>query len=96
MENQEAIKAFLEKNKDLFWHFDKTKLEALSIDVIVEYILNYGDENSVKELFEVYGLGETASIFFKNTNEGPRINYLPEVKNYFTLYFNRHAPRNFK
>lgn len=96
MENQEARIAFLEKNKDLFWHFDKTKLEALSIDVIVEYILNYGDENSVKELFEVYGLGETASIFFKNTNEGRRINYLPEVKNYFTLYFNRHAPRNFK
>jgi hypothetical protein len=96
MENQEAIKAFLEKHQDLFWHFDKSKLEALSIDVVVEYILNYGDESSIKELFEVYGLEEIASVFFKNTNEGRRINYLPEVKNYFTLYFNRHAPRNFK
>ncbi len=96
MENQEAIKAFLEKYKDLFWHFDKTKLELLSVDVVVEYILNYGDEHAVKELFQVYGLKETASVFFKNTFTGRRINYLPEVKNYFTLYFNRHAPRNLK
>jgi hypothetical protein len=89
-------KQFLSKHQDLFWHFDKTKLENLSLDIVVEYVLNYGDENSVRELLDVFGLEKVANIFSKNTAEGRRVNYFPEVQNFFTIYFNRHAFRSSK
>jgi len=94
MESKSEIEHFLQKNKDLFWHFDKSKLNQLSLDVIIEYILNYGDEEATKELIDIVGIEKVANIFFKNTASGRRVNYFPEVKNFFTIYFNRHAPRN--
>ena len=85
---------FLERNRDLFWHFDKSKLDALPYDVVVEYILNYGSEESVKELIAILGIRQVADIFFKNTGPGRRSNYFPQTQHFFTLYFNRHASRN--
>jgi hypothetical protein len=83
-------KEFLDKHKDLFWHFNKTQLEDLSDDILVEYILNYGDEKAVKELIDLLGIHQVAAIFFRNT-KGKRINYLPEVQNFFYHYFLRNA-----
>ena len=96
MISESKRKQFLSKHQDLFWHFDKLKLENLSLDVIVEYVLNYGDENSVRELIDVFGLERVAEIFSNNTSAGRRVNYFPEVKNFFTIYFNRHAFRSSK
>jgi len=93
---EEKLKAFLEENKDLFWHFDKTKLQQLSDDVIVEYILNYGDEISVKNLLEIMGINHVAQVFYKNVSPDRRINYFTPVVHFFDLYFKRHASRNFK
>ena len=91
---EEKLKAFLEENKDLFWHFDKTKLQQLSDDVIVEYILNYGDEISVKNLFEIMGINHVAQVFYKNTALGRRVNYFPRTKHFFDLYFKKNAQGN--
>lgn len=91
MEQSEKLHQFLVKNQDIFWHFDKSKLEKLSLDVVVEYILNFGDEKSVKELFEIVGLQCVAEIFKKNSSNQRRVNYFPEVLNFFRIYFQRHA-----
>ncbi len=85
---------FIERNSDLFWHFDKKKLSDLSDAVVVEYILNFGDESTVKELIDILGVDRTAEIFFKNTKGKTRKNYFPQVENFFRLYFSRHAHRN--
>lgn len=85
---------FIERNSDLFWHFDKKKLSDLSDAVVVEYILNFGDESTVKELIDILGVDRTAEIFFKNTKGKTRKNYFPQVENFFLLYFSRHAHRN--
>ncbi|MBU3660735.1 MAG: hypothetical protein FGM14_12730 [Flavobacteriales bacterium] len=101
MENQAAIKDFLEKYKDLFWHIPKNKVKDVSLDVLVEYVINYGDYSCVKEMLEVVGIEKAAEIFYKNNkvsfdnpNKVVRNNYNDLNRNLFKLYFDKHAPRN--
>jgi hypothetical protein len=93
MENLEEIQKFIEKNSELFWHIPKQKLKDISLDVLVEYVINYGDYDSVKELLQLIGVEEVAYIFRKN-NLDSRSNYNSLNRHFFNLYFNRHAPRN--
>lgn len=79
---------FVKKRKHLFW--STRNYDGLSNEVVVEVILNYGDMNDVRELISLLGMQEVAKIFYKQTNR-PRINYRPEVKNYFELYFKKYA-----
>lgn len=79
---------FVRKRKHLFW--STKNYDGLSNEAVVEAVLNYGDMNDVRELISLLGIREVAKIFHKQTNR-PRINYLPEVKNYFQLYFQKYA-----
>ncbi|MEK7586608.1 MAG: hypothetical protein AAB453_01935 [Patescibacteria group bacterium] len=79
---------FVRKRKYLFW--STKNYDGLSSAVVVEGVLNYGDMNDVRELITLLGIKEVAKIFRENTNR-PRINYRPEVKNYFQLYFQKYA-----
>lgn len=79
---------FVRKRKHLFW--STKNYDGLSNAAVVEGILNYGDMNDVRELISVLGIQEVAKIFRENTNRA-RINYRPEVKNYFQLYFQKYA-----
>ena len=56
----------------------------------METILNYGDLDAVRQLFNKVGMKTVADIFFRQTNRS-RVNYFPQVANFFTIYFNRHA-----
>jgi hypothetical protein len=89
-ENYEEIKVYIRERKDLFWYTKEDQKENISLDFLVETILNYGSLEDCKKLFALIGIKETASIFFKNSRKD-RQNYLPIVKNFFTLYFKRHA-----
>lgn len=44
-------------------------------------------------MFELIGFERTTQISFKKSSK-QRNNYLPKVKNYFTLYFNRYAQKD--
>lgn len=79
---------FVRKRKYLFW--STKNYDGLSNDAIVEGVLNYGDMQDVRELIDLLGIQEVARVFRENTNR-PRINYRPEVKNYFKLYFKKYA-----
>ena len=79
---------FVKKRKYLFW--STKNYDGLSNRAVVEGILNYGDMNDVRELIALLGIQEVAKIFRDNTSR-PRINYRPEVKNYFQLYFQKYA-----
>lgn len=92
--NTPEVKQFIRENQELFWYIDKTKLEDISHEVLVEFILNYGDLNVVKKLFELLGLDYVAEIFYKQVAPGRRINYFPKYLNFFKLYFDRHASRD--
>jgi len=88
--NPENIKSYIREHSDLFWYTKADQKENISLDFLVETILNYGSLEDTKRLFALIGLKETASIFFKNSQKN-RNNYLLKVKNFFTLYFKRHA-----
>ena len=88
--NPEEIKSYIRERRDLFWYTKEDQKENISLDFLVETILNYGSLEDVKKLFALIGIKETASIFFKNSRKD-RNNYLLKVKNFFTLYFERHA-----
>jgi len=89
-EHSEEIKKFIREHSSLFWYIKEDAKERISLDSLVEHILNYGNIEDVKTLIELLGIKKVSKIFFKQINR-KRCNYFPKVKNYFTLYFNRHA-----
>lgn len=79
---------FVRKRKHLFW--STRNYDGLSNAAVVEAVLNYGDMNDVRELIALLGMQEVAKVFRENTNRA-RVNYRPDVVNYFTLYFQKYA-----
>ncbi len=88
--NSPEIKAFIKKNSHLFWWIKSEEKENVNPGFLVEAILNYGNENSVKQLFELVGIERVAEIFYRQTSR-QRVNYHPRTIHYFSLYFQRHA-----
>jgi hypothetical protein len=91
----EAVKSFIRKNAALFWYSPENKEETVTDELLVETILNYGSFEDVFELFKVMGIKEVAAIFRRMMVTGrKRGNYLPMMRNYFELFFDRYVPRN--
>ncbi len=88
--NSPAVKAFIQKHSNLFWYIPEDKKEDISEDVLVEFILNYGTLDDVTELFRIMGIHKVAQVFFSATGR-KKLNYYPEIYNYFSLFFNKHA-----
>lgn len=89
-----AYQQFVQSRAALFWSVSAAKRADISEVLLVETILNYGNLEDVKQLFELLSMEKTAQIFAQHIRK-KRHNYLPQVANYFTLYFKRHAPQYF-
>ncbi len=88
---QPIIQSLIEANKELFWFIPEAKKKNISIDVLVEFVLNYGDYDSTKQLLDSLGGPRVAEIFFSHMqSERKAGNYFPEIRRYFTEYFNYH------
>lgn len=79
---------FIKKRPYLVWSTRNYK--ALNNEAIIEAVLNYGNWQDFKKMIKIIGLKKTAKIFREKSKQ-KRCNYRPEVKNYFTLYFNKYA-----
>jgi ABC-type nitrate/sulfonate/bicarbonate transport system ATPase subunit len=88
--NDAEIKEFIRENSSLFWYIKEDAKENISMDLLVETILNYGNEKSVKKLFQLVGIKKAAEIFYKQIS-GKRINYPPRTVHFFNLYFKKNA-----
>lgn len=88
--NSPEVKAFIHEHADLFWYTPKDKVDNISLDFLVEHILNYGDRDVILHMFEILGLNKVKDILEKTTGRNLG-NYFPEVYNYFLLYTQRHA-----
>ncbi len=84
------LKAFIRKNSNLFWYTPENKKEEISPDFLVETVLNYGSLDDVKILLKLMGTSEVAKIFF-STEGRKKMNYYPEVYNFFSLFFKRNV-----
>ena len=87
---------FILKIRPLFWSVSDSKLDLISDELFVETVLNYGRLEDVQTLFGLLGLEKVATIFRKGAVQRERTNYLPQVKNYYTLYFDKYAPGDTK
>lgn len=86
-----TIHDFIKKRRYLIWwvkDYDKLNAEA-----IVEATLNYGDWSDIQTLIKILGIKKVAKIFRAKSKPSKmgRQNYLPEVINYFQLYFQKYA-----
>jgi len=95
MPNSAEIKDFIKENSALFWYIPDDKKEDISHEILVEFILNYGNDKSVKKLFNLLGINYVANIFYKQISL-TRMNYFPQVVNFFKLYFKRHVHQYFE
>lgn len=97
MENSPELKALIRKNAHLFWYTKDEEKENLPLPVVLEFFLNYGDQNEIKMLFKIVGIDKAAAVFFEQIEiMGERSNYIPALQNYFSLYFKRYAPEHSK
>ena len=94
--NTPEVKAFIRQHSVLFWYMPEDKKEDMNPEVLVEFILNYGDMDAVKGLFSLYGINRVAEIFFNSINlsERRKGNYNELTLNYFTILFNKYAHRD--
>ncbi len=82
--------AFIKTNSKLFWHIPEDKKTEISDELLIEFISNYGNHKSIKELFELFDINYVAKIFYKGASQN-RTNYFPQVINYFSLYFKKYC-----
>ena len=85
------IRTFIEKRPHLVWYTQN--YENLSLESIVEAVLNYGNWDDFQALIKILGIREVAKIFRKKSKPSKigRQNYHPKIINYFNLYFNKYA-----
>lgn len=88
--NSPEIKAFIRENSALFWYTPEDKKEDISPEFLVETILNYGSMDDIKKLIKILGIKEMSKIFFSAKGR-KKLNYYPEIYNYFTLFFKKYA-----
>jgi len=88
--NSPELKAFILENSSLFWYTPQDKKEDIGSELLVETILNYGDINAIRKLCKLMGTKEVAEVFFNATGR-KKLNYYPEVYNFFELVFKKNA-----
>lgn len=88
--NTPEVKQFIRKNSSLFWYIPEDKKEGISLNLLVETILNYGDIDTIRELFSVIGMEKVADVLDKAKGR-KKLNYFPEIYHYFTLVVNKYV-----
>jgi len=85
-----TLKDFIRENGYLFWYTPEDKGEIVTDELLVETMLNYGSLEQIQTLFDLVGIKNVAKIF-KNMTGRKKLNYFPQVWNYFNLYFDKYA-----
>ncbi|MEI6049173.1 MAG: hypothetical protein WCS03_09775 [Bacteroidota bacterium] len=88
--NSPEVKEFIRKHSDLLWYTPEDKKEDIGSDLLLETILNYGTLDDVKNLLKLWGIKEAAKVFYSAEGR-KKLNYYPEIHNYFSLYFKKYA-----
>lgn len=83
---------YIKQHASLFWYTPEAKKEEISDSLLVETILNYGTMEDVKALFNLMGMDKVAEVFFSAKGR-QKLNYFPQIYNFFTLVFNRYVPQ---
>ncbi|MFA6570069.1 MAG: hypothetical protein WCT77_02415 [Bacteroidota bacterium] len=90
--NTPEIIEFIRSRRVLFWSVGENSLDNISKELLVEQILNYGNLDDIRKLFELLGLENVSEIFYRQTSpQRIRINYNKRTLNLFTQFFNKYV-----
>jgi len=89
MRSQE-VKDYIRERASMFWYSPEDKSETVTDELLVETILNYGSMDDVRQLLQIVNTTVVAEIFRGMTGR-KKMNYFPEIWNYFDLYFRKYA-----
>lgn len=88
--NSPEVKAFIQDQSNLFWYTPADQKENISEEFLVETIMNYGDMDATKRLITLLGIKRLSEIF--NSLQGrKKLNYYPEIYNFFSILLRKHA-----
>ncbi len=90
MPHSPEIKQFIREHSNLFWYTPEDQKENISLEFLVETIFNYGNLDDVRKLLDLLGTERIANIFF-NLEGRKKMNYYPEIYNFFSLLLSKHA-----
>ena len=88
--HNQDIKEFIKARSNLFWYTPKENKEEISLELLMETIFNYGSLKDSLQLIEMIGSDKTLRIL-KRAEGRKKMNYYPEIYNFFTLYLSRNA-----
>jgi hypothetical protein len=77
-------------NNKPYLAWDIKDASSLSDESILEHILNYGNWDDVQMYIKIKGMFDTKKNFNKLLDK-KRVNLFPEIKHYFTIYFDKYA-----
>jgi hypothetical protein len=88
--NTPEIKQFIKEHSTLFWYTPDGKKEDISNELLVETTLNYGNMDDIRQLIRIMGMEQISGIFL-GLDGRKKLNYYPEIRNFFSLLFNKYA-----
>jgi hypothetical protein len=91
--NSPEVKQFIREHSAFFWYIPEDKKEEISHELLIETALNYCDLNDIRNLIGIMGIERISEVFF-NAQGRKKLNYFPEIYNYFSLLFRKYAQRN--
>jgi len=94
LHNKEIIN-FINAHSNLFWYTPEEKKEHISTELLLETILNYGTLRDSLILIDLIGHRNALQIL-KKAKGRKKMNYYPEIYNFFTLYLNKIVQRSTK
>jgi hypothetical protein len=68
---QDSLHTFIQDRKYIFWYV--SRIEQLSKDAILEWIIRYGDWGDLREIYRLLGKDEFMAIY-RNITRKKRIN----------------------
>lgn len=93
MKYSSEITGFIKEHKHLFWYIPENKIVDISLEVLVETILNYGTLEDFKQLVSILGIDTVHKLFKSSVEKSERrkANYHELTLNFFSLIFKRYA-----
>ncbi len=88
--HNKEIRDFIKEHSNLFWYTPEDKKEQVSIELLLETVLNYGSLRDSLQLINMIGIDNSLRIL-KRADGRKKMNYYPEIYNFFTLYLSRNA-----
>ena len=88
--NDPELRRFIRDHRQYFWYTPEHEKENISPELLLETILNDGTMDEVLELIQLLGVREAARVFFSASGR-KKLNYYPEIHNFFSLLFKRYA-----